>query len=338
MWLNILIILGTCAAAVGFGFFIYWIIVKIQKTVRARQSNSARGESQTPLSEFRDNELASPEKPLTKSNNAPDIKKGSDTEAENDNWPNVAPEVSSTTVKKEDDDWLNAGVEEVPTNVYKQRDDDWLNAEDNRSQEDLDKAPSNLPTARHPEIQIQQDGSVINIIVTTSLNKDIEPENEQNNNWLNTDGREIPNSVYRQKDDDWLNAENDQLLETDDGSSLNHPPFNQREIQVKQDGFQLDITVSASKKQDIKSGQTVTNLKIGPPPKDSLRERYQPKEEEITTDETSQLYHGIQDSIPIEPEEETTDQSYQLMDEITVRTVESQEERPQKDRGASHVA
>jgi hypothetical protein len=339
MWFDALIILGTCAAAVVFGFFVYWIIIKIQKTLRARQSNSMQGERQTPLTDSRDIEKQSLEHAIKKTDYRPDIQKEIDTEtADHYRLNNGVPGASGSFTKKEDDDWLNADVEEVPTNVYKQQDDDWMNAGNDQSLETEDESSLNPPTTRIPEIQIEQDGSIINIIVTTTLNQDTKPDKKEENRRLNAETEEIPTNIIKQRDEDWLSAENDQPLETEVGSSLNHSPINQRELQVKQDGFLLNIAVSASKSQDIKSEQTVTNLKISPPSKDLPREVELPKDVEIIADDSSLSPESLQDIVQVKPEEETVDQSKKLMDEITVRSVESQGEGQKEDWGPSYVA
>jgi hypothetical protein len=246
LWINLLIILGTYVAVVVLGFFVYWIIINIKKTLRANQSNSLKGERQTPLTITKDIDDPSLEQPLNEAEYAPDIQRETDTKTEDDWLNNGIPEASASAIKKEDDDWLNARVEEVPTNVYKQQ------------------------------------------------------------------------------DDDWLNAENNQPLETVDESSLNRATNNLPEIQIKQDGSILNITVSASKKQDVKSEQTVINLKINLPPQDLARKGEGPYDIEITTEDSSPSYQSLQDIITVKPGEEPVNQSHPLMDEISIRPVENQ--------------
>jgi hypothetical protein len=335
MWFDALVILGTCAAAIIFGFFVYWIIIKIQKLL-ARQSNSMQAESQTPITFARDNQEPASESPSKKTNNTPDFQMKIDTENQDDVCLNRgASGALASTAKNEDDDWMNANVEEVPTNVYKQQDDDWLNAENDQFLETSDESSSNLLAARRPEIEIIQDGSAINIFVTTSLEQDAKPEKYEDNRPLKTETEKISTSRDKQRDDDWLNPENEQTFETKVGSAQNPSPVNQREIQIKQDGFLLNIAVRASKKQDTKSEHTVTNLKISLPPKDLNEEEELPKEEEINFDDPSD--QSIQDIVPVKLKNEPTDQSNPLMDEIAVRPVEGQGESPKNDWGLSDV-
>ena len=246
LWINLLVILGTYVAVVVLGFFVYWIIINIKKTLRANQSNSIKGERQTPLTITKDTDAPSLEQPLNEADYAPDIQRENDTKTDDDWLNNGIPEASASTIKKEDDDWLNARVGEVPTNVYKQQ------------------------------------------------------------------------------DDEWLNAENNQPLETVDESSLNRATNNLPEIQIKQDGSILNITVSASKKQDVKSEQTVINLKINLPPQDLARKGEGPYDIEITTEDSSPSYPSLQDIITVKPGEEPVNQSHPLKDEISTRPAENQ--------------
>ena len=229
MWLNLLISLGACVALLVFGLFVYWIIINIKKTLRTNQSNSMKRQRQTPLTITEDINDLSLEQPLYEADYAPDIQRETDTKAE-------------------DDDWLNNGV----------------------------------PAASA--------------------------------------------STIKKEDDDWLNAENNQLLETVDDSSLNRATTNRPEIQIMQDGSILNITVTTSKKQDIKSEQTVINLKINLPLQDLARKGEGLYDIEITTGDSSPSYHyqSLQDSITVKPVEEPINQSHPLMDEISIRPVENQ--------------
>jgi len=146
---------------------------------------------------------------------------------------------------------------------------------------------------------------------------------KKEDDWLNAGVEEVPTNVYKQQDDDWLNAENNQPMETEDESSLNHASTNRPAIQIKQDGSILNITVTASKKQDMKSEKAMINLKINLPPQDLARKGEGPYDIEIITDESSPPYQSLQDTITVKPVEEPVNQSHSLMDEITVRPVES---------------
>ena len=142
--LNSLIILGTCAGAIVFGFFVYWIIIKIQKRLRANQSNSIKGERQTPLTITKDIDEPPFEQPLndhsTDTTGKPDF-------------------------KKEDDDWLNNGVSEASPSTIRKEDNDWLNAENNEPLETVDESSLNRATTNRPEIHIKQDGSILNMAI-----------------------------------------------------------------------------------------------------------------------------------------------------------------------------
>jgi hypothetical protein len=165
MSLNLLIILGSCVAGVVFGLLVYWIILRTVKTRRSNQSNFIEVEKQTPLTHTEDIDQPSL------------IKREAGTQEEDENWLNEGvSEVSASTLHKEDDDWLNAGMEEVPAKDFKQQDEDWLNGEDDRSLEPVKESSSNRATVNPPEIQIQQDGSILNITVTKASKQDKKPE------------------------------------------------------------------------------------------------------------------------------------------------------------------
>jgi membrane protease YdiL (CAAX protease family) len=344
MWLNSLAILGACAAGVIFGIFVFWIITKIRKTRRANQSDSTNEEKQTPSTITQDSEEPSLEQPLNQADYEPDIQRQTDSKTDDDDWLSKGiPEASASTVKKEDDDWLNADVEEVPTNVYKQQDDDWLNAENDQPLDTPVHSTQIRTTPSRPEIQVKQDGSVINITVTTAPKRGAKPEKKDDNDWLNAEVEEVPADIYKQQDDDWLNAEIDQFLETPDGSALNLSPINQREIQLEQDGSILNITVTASKKQDSKSEQTVISLKINLPPQDLPNKWEQTEDARIIGDYLSPTYaslldvladkyvegpvsqtHPLMDEVSVIPVERRVKVSYPLIDDISIRPTESQ--------------
>jgi hypothetical protein len=237
MQLNLWIILGTCVAGIVSGYGIYWIIIKIKNIRLANRSKSLKRERQTPLTFTEDIDDSSLEKPLNQAKLTPEIRRKTDTEGEEGEWLNKGvPEVSARTIHKDDDEWLNAGIAEVPTQDYKKQ------------------------------------------------------------------------------DDDWLNAENKQLLETVDESSLTRATTNPPEIQIKQDGSILNITVTKSSKQCAKPEQTVINLKINVSPQDSAR-----KEEELYDVEITPSYQGLEDILSIKPMEESVNLSNALMDEISIR-------------------
>jgi hypothetical protein len=146
---------------------------------------------------------------------------------------------------------------------------------------------------------------------------------KRDNEWLNAGVKEVPVSVYKQQDDDWLNAENDQPLEAVDESPLNRATIDRPEIKIKQDGTILNITVIASKKQDLKSEQTVINLKINLPPQVVAKKGEGPYDIDITADESSLSDESLEDIITTKPVDEALIQSYALMDEITVRPAEN---------------
>jgi hypothetical protein len=246
MWFNLLIILGTCLAGVGFGLAVYWLIIKVQKTRRVVQAELSAPEKISPatITEDIDNPPLVP--PLKPADKAPDLKREIADREEDDNWLNNGiPEAAPDTIKKEDDDWLNAGVEEVSTNVLKKQDDDWLNAENEQSLEPVDE--SSLDSAADsPEIQIQQDGSLLN------------------------------------------------------------------------------ITVITSRKQNVRPEQTVINLKINVPPEDVDGNGEEPYAVEVMPDSSSLSDQSLDDMISVKPTEEPDDQSYSLMDEISVKRADGQ--------------
>jgi hypothetical protein len=245
MWFNLLIILGTCLAGVGFGLAVYWLIIKVQKTRRVDHAElSAPGKiSPDTITEDIDNPPLVP--PLKEADQAPDLKKETAARAEDDNWLNNGiPEVPPDSIKKEDDDWLNAGVEEVSTNVLKKQDDDWLNADNEQSLEPVDEPSLDSDVADSPEIQIQQDGSLLN------------------------------------------------------------------------------ITVITSRKQNARPEQTVINLKINVPPEDVDGNGEEPYAVEVMPDGSSLSDQSLDDMISVKPTEEADDQSYSLMDEISVKRVD----------------
>jgi hypothetical protein len=120
-------------------------------------------------------------------------------------------------------------------------------------------------------------------------------------------------STTKKEDDEWLNSPLEEVPTT------NHP-----EIQIKQDGSMLNITVIASNKQDIKSEQTIIKLKINLPPQVLARKGEGLYDIEITTDDSSSSYQSLQDIITAKPVEEPFNPSHSLMDEIYIRPVENQ--------------
>jgi hypothetical protein len=247
MWFNLLIILGTCLAGVGFGLAVYWLIIKVQKTRRVDRAELSAPEKISPaaITEDIDNPPLVP--PLKEADKAPDLKRETPARAEDDNWLNNGiPEAAPDTIKKEDDDWLNAGLEEVSTNVLKKQDDDWLNAENEQSLEPVDESSLDTPVADSPEIQIKQDGSLLN------------------------------------------------------------------------------ITVITSRQPNVRSEQTVINLKINVPPEDADGNGEEPFAVEVMPDGSSLSDQSLEDMISVKPTEEPDDQSYSLMDEISVKRVDGQ--------------
>jgi uncharacterized protein len=323
MWLNSLVILGACAAGVLFGVFVFWFVIKIQKKKRANQSDSTSDKRQTSLTTPQGVDEPSSEQSFNQADPTPDIQKESDIKIDDDGWlNNGVSEASANIIKREDDDWLNAEVEELSTNVYKKQDDDWLNAESIESLETPDRSTLNRTTINRPEIQVKQDGSIINITITTSPKLDAHPERKEDNDWLNADVEELAEDVYKQRDDDWLNAEDDQLLEIRDGSSANLSTINQREIRLEQDGSILNITVTASKKQDSESEQTVISLKINGPAQDLPRKVERPGKVDRTADYLSPTYPSLQDIMAVQYLEKPVSRSHPLMDEISIVPVE----------------
>jgi hypothetical protein len=245
MWLDLSIIVGTCAAGIVFGLVVYWIITKVQKQPQANQSGSITNEVTSPPTDIKDIAGPSTGYSVYKAKKAPDFQAKSDTETADDDWLNKGVlEASSVTLQKEDDDWLNSGVEEVPTNVLKQQDEAWLNAENERSPEALDESSVDPSITDSPEIQFKQDGDMLNITVTTSKKPASRPE------------------------------------------------------------------------------QTVINLRINVPPQDSATKSEQPCEVQVITDDSLQSSQSLEDAVTIKSLEEPDDQSYSLMDEISVRRLD----------------
>jgi uncharacterized protein len=197
MWLNLLLILGTVLAGVAFGFFVYWIIIKIQDANRTNRTSSAARNKPASSSIAKEIDNPPPERDVNESEEASYF--NSETSAgQDDDWLNTrVAETSTSDIKKADDDWLNAevteatvpsvkkeddgnwlnsGVEEVPANVLKQRDDAWLNAGTDQSPEpieDLEFTPA--PTSSR-DFQINRNGSLININVTATQKKHLKKE------------------------------------------------------------------------------------------------------------------------------------------------------------------
>jgi hypothetical protein len=242
LWLDLLIVIGTCIAGILFGLFVYWIIIKIPKRQKASQSSPTEGEgltSSTITEEIKDPLLI---QPLNEGDYSQDIQR----KTEDDDWLNdEVPEASESTIRKEDDDWLNAGVSPVPVNISKEEDDAWLKAEETSSMENSENPSSNGEGNDAPEIQIKQDGSVLNITVTTSNKQDLRPE------------------------------------------------------------------------------QTVINLRLNVSPQNSAGKGEEPYDIEVTTDDSSPSDHSLEDIITLKPVEEPGNQSHLLMDEISVRSVEN---------------
>ena len=141
--------------------------------------------------------------------------------------------------------------------------------------------------------------------------------------WLNAGVEEVPADLYKQQDDEWLNAGTGQPLGNVDESWLNPAISERPEIQIKQDGSILNVTVTAARKPDIETGQAVINLKINLPPQYSARKGEGPYDIEITTDDGFPEDESLQDFITVKPGEEMFDQSHLLMDEISIRPAEN---------------
>jgi uncharacterized protein len=344
MWIDVLAIVGACAAGAVFGIFVYWVINKIQKSPRASQSDSMNVEKQISSASTQDIEATSLKQPLNQMDNSPDIQNKTISEVGGDDWLNnevpetsanivkkedddwlnsEVPEPTANVIKKQDDDWLNGEVEEVPANVYKQQDDDWLNADNDQPMETPDDFASNRTTTNRPEIQVMQDGSTISITVITNPVRDTKPGTKGDNDWLNAEVEDVPTNVYKRQDDDWLNAGVDQPADTSDGSTLNLSMTNQREIQIEQDGSVLNITVTASKTQDPKSEQTVISLIIDEPPQDLPKRGEWLKDTMATADYISPTYASLQDITAVKVADGPAGQSHPLMDEISVVPVVS---------------
>ena len=163
---TLLIILGSCLTGVIFGLLVYWIFFRIPKPRRANQSSPVEIEAQVRLTGSEDID-----QPLVRQ----EFERGADPELENENWLNKEiSEVPADTLRKEDDDWLNAGLDEVPAKDYKKQDEDWLNARDNQASDSVNDSQSNSDNP--PEVQIEQDGSILNIIVIRTSKKAQKPE------------------------------------------------------------------------------------------------------------------------------------------------------------------
>jgi hypothetical protein len=173
MWLNLSIILGTCLAGVAFGFFVYWIIIKVQETLRTNRSRPT-AEERPPQSIIKENtDDYSSEQPLNEVDYAQDITR----KAEDDDWLNSEePDTSASSLRKDDADWLNSGAAEAPSDISKQDDDAWLMGEGNQSLEAPDESLFNPTPTNSRDIQIKRDGSIININVTASRKRDITPQ------------------------------------------------------------------------------------------------------------------------------------------------------------------
>jgi hypothetical protein len=146
---------------------------------------------------------------------------------------------------------------------------------------------------------------------------------KENGEWFNAGVEEVPASVYKQQNDDWLNADGDLPLEPVEESSLSRATSDCPEIQIKQDGSILNITVIASNNQHIKSEHTIVSLKINLPPQYLARKGEGPYDIEITEDDSFSSDQSLQDIITAKPVDEPIIQSHALMDEITVRPIES---------------
>jgi hypothetical protein len=304
MWLNLLIILGTCVAVAAIGFSVYWIIINIRKNLRSNQSNSLEGKRQIPLTDTEDIEDPSLEQPLSEVAYAPDTPGGTDAEAEDGDWLNTGvPEASASTLKKKDDDWLNAGVEEVPTDVYKQQNDDWLNAENNQPLETGDESWLNHAITNRPEIQIRQDGSILNITATASKKRDLKSEQTVIKLKIR-----IPSQDLARKGEGPCDIE----ITTDD--SL--PPYQSLqdittvqplEKQVTESHVLMDeIFVRSVESPVLTSSQLIDDITV------------QPLEKQVTES------HVLMDEIIVRPVESPVLASPQLMDQISIRPVEKQ--------------
>ncbi len=122
---------------------------------------------------------------------------------------------------------------------------------------------------------------------------------------------EASTSDIKKANDEWLNSQEEV------------PANNLPEIQIKQDGSILNISVIAPNKQEIKSEQTVIALKINLPPQFFARKGEGPYEIEITKDESSSSDQSLQDIITAKSGEEPVAPSYSLIDDITLRPVEN---------------
>ena len=210
-----------------------------------------------------------------------------------DETPGVPDSHGETHSGTANDDWLNSGVPEAPASAIKKEDDDWLN--------------SGVPEASANAIK-KEDGD-----------------------WLNNGVEEVAASVYRQQDDAWLNAEDPRSIESPDGASSDRPTANNRDIQIRQDGPVLSITVAAPREKDDKSEQTVINLKLKLSPQDVAKKGEGPYDVEITTEDSypsdERLLtesHPLADEIRVSPSEAQYAEGDSLMDEITVRPAEYQ--------------
>jgi hypothetical protein len=215
MWLSLLIILGTCLGGIAFGFFVYWVITQIQKTLRAKRPNTIGKARPASSTNSGDKGHLSTELPLKKVDVVSDVRNETENEIEDDDWQNSGISgISEKDLKKEDDDWLFNktsdadgkalkkedearlfnGISDISEEGIKKEDAAWLNAgiEDistniselgdwsetgkQESEESPDAAWLSHDIANPPEIKIQKDGSVINITITTSSKQGIEPE------------------------------------------------------------------------------------------------------------------------------------------------------------------
>ena len=113
-------------------------------------------------------------------------------------------------------------------------------------------------------------------------------------------------------------------MEPVDEPSLDSAIAESPEIQIKQDGSLLNITVITSGKRDTRPEQTVINLRINVPPEDVDGNGEDPFNVEVMPEGSSLSDQSLDDMISVKPAGEPDDQSYSLMDEISVKHVDGQ--------------
>ncbi len=261
-------------------------------------------------------------------------------ETEDGDWLNSGiTEASASDIRKKDDDWLNADTEDIPTNVNRQADDDWLNGRDNQSSESSGELSSNNATVWRPEIQIKQNGSVVDIRVTASEKQGGKSQKPV----INLKIKLSPQSVARKGERPY------DVEITEDSSSSSYQ--SRRNIKPGRSGggpadagprLFDDIYLEPGENLDIESHALMDEISVKPPegpvnvgpqaldeirlkPAEKLVAESHPLMDEISVRPVEgPVNMGLQllDEIQLRPPEKLVAESHPLMDEISVRPIE----------------